>query len=114
MSIKLQTATVTVRGEPWTVCCNMNVLADVQDAYDGNLLEALDNARGLRATLEFLAAMLNDAADTAGREERFTAKELGRELTIRETIALGQQIFPLIESAVRQDEPDEETEDAKN
>lgn len=89
----------------------MNVLADVQDEYNGNLVQALNAVHGIKSTLVFLAAMLNDAADTQGITDenglplRFTSKQLGRKLTMHQTIEAGTQIYPLIQAAV---EPPEE------
>ena len=110
--IRLKTVDYQYGGHTYRLACNMNVLADVQEAYEGNLMKALNTARSLRAILVFLAAMLNDAADTEGRPERFTAKQLGRELSIKETQDAGLQIFPIILAAVGGDE--EKTEEEKN
>lgn len=101
----------------------MNVLADVQDEYDGNLLRALNTVHGLKSTLAFLAAMLTDAADTQGITDenglplRFTSKQLGRALTMHQTLEAGTRIYPLIQAAVTppEEEPGEKTsEDEKN
>jgi len=101
----------------------MNVLADVQDEYGGNLLRALNTAHGLKSTLAFLAAMLTDAADTQGITDendlplRFTSKQLGRKLTMHQTLEAGTRIYPLIQAAVAPPEgaPGEKTsEDEKN
>ena len=91
----------------------MNVLADVQEAYHGNLVQALSTSGGLKGTLEFLAAMLTDAADTQGVKDadgcplRFTARELGRELTLKETVEAGAKIMPIIRAAVAADTEEE-------
>lgn len=113
--IRVKTAAYTLDGHTYTIRCNMNVLADVQEAYGGNLTKALNTASGLKGILAFLAAMLNDAADTEKRPERFTARELGRALTINQTLEAGKLIMPLIRTAVVGDEPAEEAaEDEKN
>lgn len=101
----------------------MNVLADVQDEYNGNLVQALNAVHGLKSTLVFLAAMLTDAADTQGITDenglplRFTRKQLGRKLTMHQTLEAGTRIYPLIQAAVTP--PEEElgektSEDEKN
>ena len=104
---KLNTVDYELEGRVYRLSCNMNVLADVQDEYDGNLLRALNTAHGLKSTLAFLAAMLTDAAD----------KQLGRKLTMHQTLEAGTRIYPLIQAAVTP--PEEElgektSEDEKN
>lgn len=42
----------------------MAVIGDVQEAYNGKLLQALNQTGGYKSTLTFLAAMLTDAADS--------------------------------------------------
>lgn len=111
--IRLKTVDYELDGENYQLTCNMNVLADVQEAYNGNLVQALNTSGGLRGTLEFLAAMLTDAADTQGVEDsdgcplRFTARELGRKLTLKETFAAGKKIMPIIRAAVAADTEEE-------
>lgn len=84
MSIRLQTKPFDYEGKTYILRCNMNVLADVQDAYDGNLGAALDEKKPFRSVLAFLAAMMNDYADEMHWPERFTARQLGRTLTSRD------------------------------
>lgn len=120
---KLNTVDYELEGRVYRLSCNMNVLADVQDEYDGNLLRALNTVHGLKSTLAFLAAMLTDAADTQGITDenglplRFTSKQLGRKLTMHQTLEAGTRIYPLIQAAVTT--PEEElgektSEDEKN
>ena len=120
---KLKTIDYEFEGRVYRLSCNMNVLADVQDEYDGNLLRALNTVHGLKSTLAFLAAMLTDAADTQGITDenglplRFTRKQLGRKLTMHQTLETGTRIYPLIQAAV--EPPEEEigektSEDEKN
>ena len=110
-------------GRIYRLVCNMNVAAYVQDEYDGNLLQALDRIHGIKSTLAFRAAMLTDAADTQGITDenglplRFTSKQLGRKLTMHQTLEAGTRIYPLIQAAV--EPPEEElgektSEDEKN
>lgn len=84
MSIKLQEKPFEYEGKTYMLRCNMNVLSDVQDEYDGNLGAALNEKRPFRSLLTFLAAMMNDYADEMHWPERFTAKQLGRTLTTRD------------------------------
>ena len=120
---KLKTIDYAFEGRVYRLSCNMNVLADVQDEYDGNLLRALNTVHGLKSTLVFLAAMLTDAADTQGITDenglplRFTSKQLGRKLTMHQTLEAGTRIYPMIQAAVTP--PEEElgektSEDEKN
>lgn len=111
--IRLKTVDYELGGRTYQLTCNMNVLADVQEAYNGSLVRALNTSSGLKGTLVFLAAMLTDAADTQGVEDadgcpmRFTARELGRKLTLKETVAAGEKIMPIIRAAVAADTEEE-------
>ena len=78
--IRLKTDSLELDGEKWELRCSMNVLADVQEAFGGDLLEALNPAHTIRSALVVGAAMLNEAAALRGREDRFTPEELGRRL----------------------------------
>ena len=62
--------------------CNMNVLADVQEEFGGQISGALSGEKPTRSVLAFVAAMLNDYADEQGWEERYTAKDIGRKLAM--------------------------------
>ena len=120
---KIKTVDYEFEGRVYRLSCNMNVLADVQDEYGGNLLRALKTVHGLKSTLAFLAAMLTDAADTQGITDenglplRFTSKQLGRKLTMHQTLEAGTRIYPLIQAAVEPPEEDlgeKSSEDEKN
>ena len=119
---KLKTIDYEFEGRVYRLSCNMNVLADVQDEYDGNLLRALNTVHGLKSTLAFLAAMLTDAADTQGITDenglplRFTSKQLGRKLTLSQTIEAGKLIYPLVWAEVveKNQAGKEQKEDEKN
>ena len=63
---KLKTIDYEFEGRVYRLECNMNVIAYVQEEYDGNLFQALDRIHGIKSTLTFLAGMLTDAADTQG------------------------------------------------
>lgn len=76
--IRLKELPFELEGKTYMLRCNMNVLADVQEAYDGYIGEALAGSSTYKSLLHFLAAMLNDFADDVGWEERWTAKQLGR------------------------------------
>lgn len=103
---KLKTVDYEFEGRKYRLECNMNVIAYVQDEYDGNLLQALDRVRGIKSTLAFLAGMLTDAADSQGITDEnglplvFTRKQLGRKLTLAQTVEAGKLIYPLVRAEV--------------
>lgn len=121
---KLETVDYEFEGRVYRLTCNMNAIAYVQDEYDGNLVQALDRVRGIKSTLAFLAGMLTDAADSQGITDEnglplvFTRKQLGRKLTLAQTIEAGKLIYPLVlAEVVRQKEAGkttQEEEDEKN
>lgn len=112
--IRLREVPFELDGRHYTLRCNMNVLADVQEAYNGDLTPALNMRGTLRSVLEFLAAMLNEDADQRGLFEpgvspegypcapelsrRFTAKQLGRKLK-RSDIPMSK-IFALVQAEI--------------
>ena len=119
--LRLESVPFSYEGRSYTLRCNMNVLADVQEAYGGNLAPALTGRGTLRSVLEFLAAMMNDYADEQGWFEpdfytgkavlpcRFTWRKLGRKLQ-RDEIPMAK-IFTLVTAAVtpkktQESEPD--------
>lgn len=119
---KLKTVDYEFEGRVYRLECNMNVIAYVQDEYDGNLFQALDRIHGIKSTLAFLAGMLTDAADSQEIKDEnglplvFTRKQLGRKLTLPQTIEAGKLIYPLVRAeVVRQAETGETPqEDEKN
>jgi len=107
--VKMREVPFELDGKRYKLRCNMNVLADVQEAYDGDFMESLNSRQSMKSVLEFLAAMLNDYADEMGWPERFTAKQLGRKLYQDEVP--GVQIMSLVTEAVlprkREEAPEE-------
>ena len=79
--IRLEQIPFDFDGRRYLLRCNMNVLADVQEVFDGRIVEALNGENPTRSVLEFLTAMLNDYADEQGWPERFTSRTLGRKLS---------------------------------
>lgn len=80
--IRLEQMPFEVDGKTYQLRCNMNVLADVQELHNGDFVSSLNGGTTMKSALEFLAAMLNDYADEQGWEERFTARKLGRKLSL--------------------------------
>ena len=109
--VKMKEIPFELDGKRYKLRCNMNVLADVQEAYDGDFMSSLNSRQSMKSVLEFLAAMLNDYADEQGWPERFTAKQLGRKLCQDEIP--GVQIMSLVTEAVlprKREEASEEPE----
>ena len=104
--VRQKTAEYEYAGRIYNLTCNMNVLADVQEEYNGDLMRALRSVTSFKSTLRFLAAMLNDAAETQdlrgedGMLLRVTARELGRKLTMTQTTDAAQLITKLIMAAM--------------
>lgn len=119
---KLDTVDYEFEGRTYRLTCNMNAIAYVQDEYNGNLVQALDRIHGIKSTLAFLAGMLTDAADSQGIKDEnglplvFTRKQLGRKLTLQQTVEAGELIYPLVRAEVMRQEDAGETpqEDEKN
>lgn len=96
--VKMREIPFELDGKRYMLRCNMNVLADVQEEYDGDFMESLNGKKAMKGILVFLAAMLNDFADEMGWPERFTAKQLGRRLHQEEVP--GMKIMALVTEAV--------------
>ncbi len=96
--VKMREIPFELDGKRYMLRCNMNVLADVQEEYDGDFMESLNGKKAMKGILVFIAAMLNDYADEMGWPERFTAKQLGRRLHQDEIP--GVKIMALVTEAV--------------
>lgn len=105
--IRLEVLPFEYKGKTYMLRCNMNVLADVQEANDGDIGAALNGANVFKSVLEFLCAMLNDYADEQGWPERVTAKQLGRELKYYQVPK--NEIMRLVTDAMIPDTAEEET-----
>ena len=115
MDIRLKTEPFELNGKVYDLCCNMNVLADVQEAFSGDIMSAFRNPAALKTALVFLSAMLNDCADTNGWPERFTAKSLGRIIpaTPSGIEKLTGVVVRLVTSSIRGDKSAEQEEAAE-
>ena len=80
--IRLEELPFDFEGKRFLLRCNMNVLADVQELHGGMISEALNGEKPTESVLEWMAAMLNDYADEQGWPERYTAKSLGRKISL--------------------------------
>lgn len=105
--IRLKELPFELEGKTYMLRCNMNVLADVQEAYEGNIGDALGGRGTYKSLLHFLAAMLNDYADDMGWDERWTAKQLGRRFALYELPK--DEIMEIITSSIIPDTKEDNT-----
>ncbi len=86
MDIRQKTLPFVFEGRTYALKCNMNVLADVQEASGGKISTSLSGKSGLKSSLMYLAAMMTDYADEHGWTDdegmplAFTWRALGRVL----------------------------------
>ena len=113
MDIRLKTQPFDFDGKTFQLCCNMNVLADVQSVYEGNIRIALESPDKVRSLLEFLTAMLNDYADSQNWEERYTSRQVGRLLKPSQLNMISETVMGLVVDSLK-DESDTEEEAEKN
>ena len=108
---RLKSAQFEWRGEKINLCCTMYVLADVQEAYGGDISRAFKGST-MRATLTFLTAMINDATDGD-----LTVREVGREIPISELGYISGVVLPLVTDALKSaggEDAEKKTETAAN
>lgn len=113
MDIRLKTQPFNFDGKTFQLCCNMNVLADVQSVYEGNIRIALESPDKVRSLLEFLTAMLNDYADSQNWEERYTSRQVGRLLKPSQLNMISETVMGLVVDSLK-DESDTEEWAEKN
>lgn len=82
--IRLKTVPYELDGKTYQLCCNFNVLADIQEEF-GGIPNIFDARKTLTYYAAFLAAMLNDYADSQGWAERFTRRSIGRKIDLAHT-----------------------------
>lgn len=80
--IRLESYSYELNGKTYILRCNFNVLADIVAEF-GGVPDLFDGSKGLFYYKSFLAAMLNDYADSQGWPERFTGRKLGRILDFK-------------------------------
>ena len=100
MDIRLQEKKFHFKDRDYILRCNMNVIADVQEACGGNIFRVIDDKSTLKGVLIWLAAMMNDYADEQGWEDYtpYTGRSLGRELTIADIPQI--DVMSLVRSAL--------------
>lgn len=113
--IRLPEVPFEFNGKTYKLRCNMNVLAEIQENNGGKLPNIFDENKTLNNFLLYLSAMMNDYADEQGWEERVTAKELGRKLSITDG-ALIQNVMTLVVRAnyIKKDKTEKELNNSKN
>ena len=95
--IRLKTVPFELDGKTYKLCCNMNVLADVQEDFGGSIGNAIAGG-SVKSVLSFLSAMLNECCEIEGYPERFTRRELGRRygMDIKALQRIGDIVMPLV------------------
>ena len=106
MDVRLKTMPYEIDGQKLTLCCNMDVLADLQE-QSGELQELLESRRSMRSYLRLLAAMINSELRARGQDASYTDAELGRRIGFREFRKNSAAVFGLLISAVAADEPED-------
>lgn len=98
MDIRLKTVPFEYNGHNLDLCCNMNVLAELQAT--GGLNPLLDENQSFRSFLRLLAAMVNEAANRAGIGLVVTDREIGRAVSWKEFRRMRDDIFGLLTAAI--------------
>lgn len=111
--IRLEQMPFEIGGKVYQLRCNMNVLADVQEAFDGDFASALDGKSTMKSVLTFLAAMLNDYAEEQEWEEHFTARTLGR-LMNKPSDLPTEKIMALVVRSITPEATEETPEESGN
>lgn len=106
MDVRLKTMPYEIDGQKLTLCCNMDVLADLQE-QSGELQELLESRRSMRSYLRLLAAMINSELRARGQDASYTDAELGRRIGFGEFRKNSADVFGLFISAVEADEPED-------
>lgn len=106
MDVRLKTMPYEIDGQKLTLCCNMDVLADLQE-QSGELQELLESRRSMRSYLRLLAAMINSELRARGQDASYTDAELGRRIGFREFRKNSGTVFGLLISAVEADESED-------
>ena len=97
--IRLKREPFEFEDKTYMLCCNMNVLADVQSAFGGDISRALSGKATAATFLEFLTAMLNDYADEQGWP-LLTRRQVGRKLAPARLNEMRDIVMALVLSSV--------------
>lgn len=105
MDLRLKTLPFEYGGHTLQLCCNFNVLADLQAADE--LDEMLDEKRSFRNFTRLLAALVNEAANAVGLDLSVTDREIGRAVSWKEFRRIQGDVFGLLFAAVMSPEEGE-------
>lgn len=98
MDLRLKTLPFEYGGHKLQLCCNFNVLADLQATDE--LEQILDQKQSFRSFTRLLAALVNEAADAAGLDFSVTDREIGRAVSWKEFRRIQRDVFGLLFAAV--------------
>lgn len=114
MDIRLKELPFDFDGRKYLLRCNMNVLADVQEAFGGSISAALSAKSPTKGVLSFLAAMLNDYADEHDWPDRYTSRQVGRKLPASCLNSVCKDVMKLVAASLRGDDLPEPEGEVKN
>lgn len=104
MDVRLKEVPFHFDCRDWTLCCNMWILAEVQEEEGGDFSALISGKHEMKSILQFLAAMLNFDAKERGIPTRYTAREVGRKLTFPEFQQISGAVMELVVAAVKADD----------
>lgn len=105
MDLRLKTLPFEYGGHKLQLCCNFNVLADLQATDE--LEQILDQKQSFRSFTRLLAALVNEAANAAGLDLSVTDREIGRAVSWKEFRRIQGDVFGLLFAAVMAPDDDE-------
>lgn len=115
MDVRFKEVPFHFDGQDWTLCCNMWILADVQEEEGGDFSSLISGKHEMKSILRFLAAMLNFDAKERGIPTRYTAFDIGSKLAFPEYNRISGQVMELVAAAVKaKDAAGDEPADEKN
>lgn len=87
--VRLKSVPYELDGKTYELCCNFNVLADLETEY-GSILRMLNRIGPMAVTRSALAYMLNDFAELKGWPGRYTPRQIGRTLEALDFVAISK------------------------
>ena len=105
MNIQPQTMILDIDGQQHSLILNFNVLAELQTQC-GELRGVMRTDSIMRNFTRIVAAMLNEEANIAGLDVRYTDKEIGRKLGWKGFLRYKERVFEMLLAAVADDDED--------
>lgn len=105
MNIQPQTMILDLDGQQHSLILNFNVLAELQTQC-GELRGVMRTDSIMRNFTRIVAAMLNEEANIAGLDVRYTDKEIGRKLGWKGFLRYKERVFDMLLAAVADDDED--------